>query len=50
MNNLKLITTEMFENSVSCDFWKDVNDEYFITREQIGTALGYNEPSKSIDR
>ena len=31
MNNLKLVTTEMFENSVSCDFWKDVNDEYFIT-------------------
>ena len=48
MNNLKLVTTEMFENSVSCDFWKDVNDEYFITRKQIGTALGYNEPSKSI--
>ena len=50
MNNLKLVTTEMFENSVSCDFWKDVNDEYFITRKQIGTALGYNEPSKSIDK
>ena len=48
MNNLKLVTTEMFDNSVSCDFWKDVNDEYFITREQIGTALGYSNPVNAI--
>lgn len=55
MNNLKLITTENFENGVvengiPCDFWKDVNEEYFITREQIGRALGYDEPNKSIDK
>ncbi|MDE5670813.1 MAG: hypothetical protein K2I14_05060 [Eubacterium sp.] len=55
MNNLKLITTESFENGVAehgipCDFWKDINDEYYITREQIGRALNYDEPNKSIDK
>lgn len=53
MNNLKLVTTENFEdgvveNGILCDFWKDVNEEYFITREQIGKALGYNNPSNAI--
>ena len=53
MNNLKLVTTENFEdgviqNGIPCDFWKDVNNEYFITREQIGRALGYNCPRRSI--
>lgn len=53
MNNLKLVTTENFEdgvveNGIPCDFWKDVNEEYFITREQIGKALGYSNPSNAI--
>lgn len=55
MNNLKLVTTENFEdgvvkNGIPCDFQKDVNEEYFITREQIGRALGYDEPNKSINK
>ena len=55
MNNLKLITTENFEdgvveNGIPCDFWKDVNEEYFITREQIGRALGYSNPQKAIQK
>lgn len=55
MNNLKLVTTENFEDSVvkngiPCDFWKDVNEEYFITREQIGRALGYSNPQKAIQK
>lgn len=55
MNNLKLITTENFEdgvveNGIPCDFWKDVNEEYFITREQIGRALGYSNPRKAIEQ
>lgn len=49
MNNLKLITTENFEEVTPCDFWADINDEYFLTREQIGRALGYNNPTKAID-
>lgn len=48
MNNLKLITTENFEEVTPCDFWADINDEYFLTREQIGRALGYNNPTKAI--
>lgn len=48
MNNLKLMRTENFENTISCDFWADINDEYFVTREQIGRALGYSAPEKAI--
>ena len=47
INNVKLITTQDF-NDISCDFFKNVNDEYFVTREQIGSALGYKEPRKAI--
>lgn len=50
MNNLKLMKTEIFENEIPCDFWASVNGEYFITREQIGTALGYRNPSKAIEQ
>lgn len=53
MDNFKLITTESFESGVAeygipCDFWKDINEEYYITREQIGTALGYSDPENAI--
>lgn len=50
MNNLKLITTENFEEVTPCDFWADINNEYFLTREQIGRALGYNNPSEAIKK
>lgn len=36
MNTLKLLATENFMDTIPCDFWNDVNDKYFITREQIG--------------
>ncbi|MCM1315863.1 MAG: hypothetical protein NC244_10915 [Alistipes senegalensis] len=54
MNDFKLITTESFENGIAekgvpCDFWKD-GDEYYVTREQIGTALGYSNPRKAIEK
>lgn len=48
MNNLKLVRTENFENTISCDFWADINDEYFVTREQIGRALGYSDPRIAV--
>ena len=50
MNNLKLMKTENFENEIPCDFWIDINGEYFITREQIGTALGYSNPEIAISK
>lgn len=50
MNNLKLITTENFEEVTPCDFWADINNEYFLTREQIGRALEYNNPSEAIKK
>lgn len=50
MNNLKLITTKTFNDNVPCDFWADINNEYFVTREQIGTALGYKDPRVAISK
>lgn len=57
MNNLKLITTESFRDGsdnpqriAPCDFWVDENGEYLVTREQIGKALGYSNPSKAIEK
>lgn len=50
MNNLKLVTTEKFEDVIPCDFWNDANDEYLVTREQIGRALGYSNPTEAIKK
>lgn len=44
---LKLITTETF-NTVPCDFYRNMNDDMLLTREQIGQALEYKDPSKAI--
>lgn len=44
----KLITTETFEN-VPCDFYRNMNDEMLLTRNQIGQALEYKNPQKAID-
>lgn len=38
--NLKLITTETF-GDLSCNFYRNMNDDILLTREQIGTALEY---------
>lgn len=47
MNNLKLITTENFGN-ISCDFYRNINDDILLTREQIGSALEYTNPRTAI--
>lgn len=47
MTNLKLITTETF-GDLSCNFYRDMNDDILLTREQIGIALEYFDPSKAI--
>lgn len=49
LDNVKLMTTQDF-NDVSCDFFANINDEYFVTREQIGQALGYSNPAKAIQK
>lgn len=46
-NNLKLITTETF-GDLSCNFYRNMNDDILLTREQIGLALEYVDPINSI--
>lgn len=43
LNNLKLITTETF-GALSCNFYRNMNDDILLTREQIGIALEYAQP------
>lgn len=47
MTKLKLITTENF-GELQCNFYRNMNDDILLTREQIGTALEYADPSKAI--
>lgn len=49
MNNLQLATTEKF-GDLDCNFYRDINYNILMTREQIGTALEYSEPQKAIDK
>lgn len=48
MNNLKLVETDVFNEIATCDFWGNANNEYLVTREQIGRALGYKNPTNAI--
>lgn len=48
MSNLKLITTEKF-GDLDCNFYRNMNNDILLTREQIGTALEYANPQKAID-
>lgn len=47
MSNLKLITTENFGN-LACNFYRNMNDDILLTREQIGAALEYKNPREAI--
>lgn len=49
MINLKLITTENF-GELQCNFYRNMNDDILLTREQIGTALEYKNPIKAIQK
>lgn len=49
MNTLKLITTETF-NNLPCNFYRNMNDDILLTREQIGQALEYSNPVDAIYR
>ena len=46
---LTLATQKPF-GSLTCDFYKNDSGEFYMTREQIGQALEYNEPRKSIQK
>jgi prophage antirepressor-like protein len=46
-NNLALAKQENFGNT-ECDFWKNDNGQVFMTRDQIGQALEYNNPMIAI--
>lgn len=46
---LKLITTETF-GTVTCDFYRNMNDDMLLTREQIGQALEYKDPMVAIGK
>lgn len=47
MTNLKLITTEKF-GDLDCNFYRNMNDDILLTREQIGTALEYSNPDSAL--
>ena len=49
MNNLKLVTTENFGN-ISCDFYRNMNDDILLTREQIESALEYSHPDIALGK
>jgi hypothetical protein len=48
MSKLTIATTERFGN-LDCNFYEN-SGEYLITRQQIGEALEYADPKKSIDK
>lgn len=47
MKDLQIVKKEKF-NDLECDFYKDEKGEVFITRNQIGKALEYSNPSRAI--
>ena len=49
MSNLKLITTETF-NNLPCNFYRNMNNDILLKREQIGQVLEYSNPIDAIYR
>lgn len=49
MSNYSVVLQEAV-NGVSCDFYGDGLGEFFMTRRQIGEALGYTNPQLAIDK
>lgn len=47
MSNLALVKSEMFGQNI-CDFYQNDQNQIVMTSEQLGTALEYAEPRKSI--
>lgn len=49
MSNLTLITTETF-NNLPCNFYRNMNNDILLTREQIGQALEYTYPDDALSK
>ena len=47
--NLKLIKEDDFLG-IKCDFYKDSNNNIYMTREQVGKALQYSDPIRNISK
>lgn len=47
--SFQLVTTEKF-GELDCNFYRNMNDDILLTREQIGSALEYSEPRISISK
>jgi prophage antirepressor-like protein len=46
-NNLVKVSSNFF-GSTECDFWKNENDDIYMTAEQLGRALEYSDPRISV--
>lgn len=46
MNELMLVKSASF-GGIECDFYGDGKD-FWMTRNQVGTALGYSNPGTAI--
>lgn len=46
-NKLELVKSEKF-GKVECNFYKNESGDVFVTRNQIGRALEYNDPNTAI--
>lgn len=49
MTTLKLVTTESF-GELPCNIYQDINNDIFLTREQIGKALEYSNPDVALSK
>lgn len=49
MSNYSVVLQEAV-NGIPCDFYGDGLGEFFMTRRQIGEALGYTNPQLAIDK
>jgi len=47
MNDLVLYKSKNFQGSM-CDLYRDINNDIFMTSEQLGVVLGYSNPQKAI--
>ena len=47
MNDLVLYKSENFQGAM-CDLYRDINNDIFMTSEQLGVVLGYSNPQKAI--
>lgn len=47
MNQLTLVKNSEF-GTLRCDYYGDAKGQFFMTRQQIGEALGYDNPMIAI--